>query len=498
MQQSAETHRASRAGKDAPRVIVWFRNDLRVSDHAALAAAAARDADILPLYILEDEAAGDLALGAASRWWLHHSLEALAERLTALGAPLHLACGRAEEIVPELARAIGADAVYWQRRYEPWGIAVDTQIKASLKADGVVAESFPGGLLREPWEVKTKQGGPYGVFTPFWKAEVALGEPDAPLAAPQALNSAPRDGLPESARLGDWGLTPTAPDWAGGLRAAWTPGEDGARARLRDFLDGPVAHYPESRNLPAEEGVSRLSPHLHFGEVSPRQVWRWARDAGRADAAAEQGVWAFLREIGWRDFNHNLLFHNPELPRENYQSKFDAFPWREDETGYRAWTRGLTGYPLIDAGMRELWETGYMHNRVRMAAASFLVKDLLVPWRRGEAWFRDTLVDADLANNAANWQWTAGCGADAAPYFRIFNPVTQGRKFDPDGAYVRRWVPELKALPTKLIHAPWTADARTLAAAKVELGRTYPRPIVDHGRARQIALDAYQEIKGAA
>lgn len=483
-----------------PTAIVWFRNDLRLGDHPALNAAIDKGLAILPVYILEDEAPGEVALGGASRWWLHHALAALSDALEKAGAPLHLRRGRADDILPELAEASDAAYVAWNRRYEPWAIETDKRIKATLKEKGVTVESFNGALLYEPWEVETKQGKPYGVFTPFWKAECALGDPSAPTPAPKTVPSAPRDGLGESDRLDDWGLLPTRPDWAGGLRATWTPGEAGARTRLDAFLEEGVADYPDTRNRPDFEGTSRLSPHLHHGEISARQVWHWSLERLRATGGQkiERGVWAFLREISWRDFNHNLLFHNPTMTQANYQSKFDAFPWREDPAGLKVWQKGMTGYPLVDAGMRELWETGYMHNRVRMLVASFLVKDLLIPWQRGEEWFRDTLVDADLANNVANWQWVAGCGADAAPYFRIFNPVTQGEKFDPEGDYVRRWVPELTELPTRHLHAPWKADARTLAAAGVELGRTYPRPIVDHGHARKLALDAYQDVKGAA
>ncbi|MBP5857197.1 deoxyribodipyrimidine photo-lyase [Marivibrio halodurans] len=485
---------------DAPTTIVWFRNDLRLSDNPALDAALKGGHAVLPVFILEEEAPGDMALGGASRWWLHHSLVALAKDLEAAGAPLHLRRGRAEDILPDLAQRAGAARVTWNRRYEPWAIDTDARIKAALKQDDIAAESFNGALLYEPWEVKTKQGGWYGVFTPFWKAECALGDPAPPLPTPRRIAGAATDALPAGDDLADWGLSPTGPDWAGGLRNAWTPGEAGARDRLDRFLSDGVAAYPDTRDRPDREGTSRLSPHLHFGEISPRQIWHWSLDRLRAEdgPAMERGVWAFLREVGWRDFNHNLLYHNPGMPHRNYQTKFDAFPWRDDDAGLRAWQRGRTGYPLVDAGMRELWETGYMHNRVRMLVASFLVKDLLIPWQRGEAWFRDTLVDADLANNVANWQWTAGCGADAAPYFRIFNPVTQGEKFDPDGDYVRRWIPELAKLPAKSIHAPWTADAKTLAAAGVTLGRTYPRPIVDHKTARQQALDAYEDVKGAA
>jgi len=480
--------------------LVWFRNDLRVSDHPALDAAVAAKRPILPLYILEEDAPGDMGLGAASRWWLHHSLSALSADLKALGAPLYLTRGRAETLIPDIAKRLGAETIFWNRRYEPWAIETDRQIKATLKDAGHAVESFNGALLYEPWEVKTKQGGAYGVFTPFWKAECALGDPPYPSQAPKALPGADWGPLPPPEALEDWGLLPSAPDWAGGLRDAWTPGEAGARARLADFLDDGVLSYQEARDKPAMPGTSRLSPHLHHGEISARQIWHWSRERLRESGAAayETGIWAFLREISWRDFNHNLLFHNPTMPHKNYQRKFDVFPWREDARSLKAWQRGLTGFPLVDAGMRELWQTGYMHNRVRMLVASFLVKDLLIDWREGEAWFRDTLVDADLANNVGNWQWAAGCGADAAPYFRIFNPMTQGERFDPEGAYVQAWVPELKDLPKKFIHAPWTADAATLAKAKVELGRTYPHPMVDHKQARQQALDAYSHVKGAA
>ena len=485
---------------DSSVAIVWFDTDLRLADNPSLDAAVSQGARVLPVYILDDESPEREALGDASRWWLHNSLSALSQALDDRGAPLYLRRGAADRVLPEIARAAGAASVHWGRRYEPWARAREDRVAEALAALDIAFERHNAALLHEPWTVRTGNGGSYGVFTPFWKAECALGDPSKPTAAPDRLTPAPRDGLDTSERLADWALLPMSPDWAGGLRAAWSPGEAGAAARLDAFLDSAVAHYPDRRNRPDLDATSHLSPHLHFGELSARQVWHAARSRAHAagGGAVEKGVWAFLRELSWRDFNHNLLYHTPAMVSENYQGKFDRFPWHGDEEAFAAWTAGRTGYPVVDAGMRELWSTGFMHNRIRMVTASFLVKHLLVPWQWGEAWFRDTLVDADLANNVANWQWVAGCGADAAPYFRIFNPMTQGEKFDPEGAYVRRWVPELADLPTRFLHAPWTADPVTLEAAGVRLGSSYPEPIVDHKQARARALEAYEAVKGAA
>ncbi|MEO3430641.1 deoxyribodipyrimidine photo-lyase [Pelagibius sp. CAU 1746] len=474
--------------------LVWFRQDLRLADNPALAAAAERGAPILPLFILDEEAAGAWPPGGAARWWLHHSLAALSEDLKRLGAPLCLRRGKAAEVLPKLVKETGAGAVFWNRCYEPFAVERDKALKADLGAAGVEARSFNGNLLVEPWELKTGQGEPYKVFTPFWKALLAAGAPAAALPRPKTLESL---ADVRSDALNDWGLLPVKPDWAGGLKETWTPGEKGAAGRLRGFLDDAAADYPAGRDRPDLPGTSRLSPHLHWGEISPCQVWQATRHAVDAGRLNDGAAMAFLRQLGWRDFSHNLLFHWPDFPERPWREAFSAFPWLDDDAAFRAWCRGRTGYPIVDAGLRELWATGWMHNRVRMIAASFLIKDLLIPWQRGEAWFWDTLVDADLANNAAGWQWVAGCGADAAPYFRIFNPVTQGEKFDPKGTYIRRWVPEISGLPDNLLHKPWEASKEELKKAGIALGETYPQPLVDHKAARARALAGYEEVKKA-
>ena len=422
---------------------------------------------------------------------MHHSLRTLAADLAKRGSHLILRRGPAERELDRVAGEVGARKVVWNRRYEPWAVSRDEGLKAALKGRGITARSFNASLLREPWEVVNGKGEPYRVFTPFWRALRAGLDLPAPSEAPRHI-PAPQV-WPAGEALGDWDLTPSRPDWASGLRETWTPGESGGQERLDAFAGRASLAYGEARNLPGREGTSRLSPHLHFGEIGPRQVWR----ALTATAFAEtgdlmpSGVEVFLSEIAWREFSHHLLFHAPALPEQPLRLEFAAFPWAKDPKGLQAWRRGLTGYPIVDAGMRQLWATGWMHNRVRMIVASFLIKDLLIDWREGQDWFWDTLVDADLANNAASWQWVAGSGADAAPYFRVFNPVTQGQKFDPNGAYVRRWIPELAALPDKLLHAPWTARPLELADAGVRLGVTYPAPIVDHASARERALAAY-------
>jgi deoxyribodipyrimidine photo-lyase len=402
--------------------------------------------------------------------------------------------GDPAEILPRVAAQAKVDLVTWSRRYEGAAIALDTDLKTALTTAGHRVATFNAALLNEPWQVTTKTGDPMKVFSPYWRAARALGEPPAPRPAPERVLplKLPQPVAAMAVTLESLALEPTSPDWAGGLREAWTPGEAGAAAALTDFLTGPLDGYGEGRNRPDYVSTSRLSPHLRFGEIGPRQIWhatRTAVDSGEA-AASSSDAEKFLSEIGWREFSYHLLFYNPELATRNFNARFDAFPWRHDEAALKAWRRGATGYPIIDAGLRELWTTGWMHNRVRMIVASFLIKHLLIDWREGEAWFWDTLVDADPANNAASWQWVAGSGADAAPYFRIFNPVTQGLKFDPDGLYVRHWVPEIAALPDSLIHEPWKADAGTLRRAGIGLGESYPRPIVDLDAGRERALAA--------
>lgn len=470
---------------EAP-AIVWFRQDLRLADNPALNAAIASKRLLILLYVLDDETPGRWRMGGASRWWLHKSLDALGRDVSKRGGTLILRRGRADAEVPRLVAETGAAAIYWNRCYEPYAISRDAALKTSLSASGVEVQSFNASLLFEPWTVKTKSGEPFKVFTPFWRACVQRGVDRAPLAAPKRLR---QHLTAASDDLRDWALLPTRPNWATGFEPAWTPGEAGAHAALTRFLASSLSAYQEARNDLGQNATSRLSPHLHFGEISPLQVWTATGDA--------PGAAKFLSEIGWREFSYNLLFHWPTLPEQNWRESFNAFPWRRDEAGLEAWRRGRTGYPVVDAAMRELWTTGTMHNRARMVAASFLIKHLMIDWRCGEDWFWDTLLDADLANNAASWQWVAGSGADAAPYFRIFNPVTQGERYDAAGAYVRRWVPELAALPDEIIHRPWLASESQVRTAGVKLGADYPFPIVDHGVARERALTAFKGLSSA-
>ncbi|WGM38877.1 deoxyribodipyrimidine photo-lyase [Caulobacter sp. NIBR1757] len=466
--------------------LLWLRQDLRLADNPALQAA---EGPVIPVYIL-DETGGVRPMGGASLWWLDKSLAALAAGLEARGSRLILRRGPAARVLAELIEETGASAVHWNRLYDAGTIARDKAIKTDLTAGGIRCLSCNGGLLNEPWDIETGTGGPYKVYTPYWRAARQRVGDFVLHGAPQALE-APTT-WPASDRLADWGLHPSRPDWSTGFD--WTPGEAGAHEALHDFLDGPVRDYATDRDRPDRAGTSRLSPHLHFGEIGPRQVWRAAQDAAARGAAGSQ-VDRFLAELGWREFNHHLAFHWPDLATRNFKPEWDQFRWQSDEAAFEAWAMGQTGFPIVDAGMRELWATGFMHNRVRMIVASFLIKDLLIDWRRGEQWFWDCLVDADAAQNAANWQWVAGSGADASPWFRIFNPMTQGQKFDPDGAYVRQWVPELRNLPTTVIHAPWTAVSEVLAQAGIQLGRDYPKPMVDHGQARDRALEAYAALR---
>jgi len=483
--------RESKARRDSC-ALVWFRNDLRLEDHPALAAAAQSGSLVIPVSIWSPEEEGPWAPGAASRYWLHQSLTSLARSLRSAGSRLILRQGPAWEVLADLAQEANAVAVYYGRRYEPSAIQQEERVDQALETKGVKTQGLSGSLLFEPREIRNKQGKPFQVFTPFWRHCLSLPEPAQPLPPPRRIPSPKR--WPDTEALEAFDLLPKIP-WAEGIRRFWQPGEAGARQRLTTFLEQAIADYGVGRDRPDREGVSFLSPHLHFGEISPRQLWhevrRWEGRSGKKREAGE----GFLRQLGWREFAHHLLYHFPHTPERPLRSEFEAFPWERDSRRLKAWQQGETGYPFVDAGLRQLWSTGWMHNRVRMVVASFLVKDLRIDWQRGAEWFWDTLVDADLANNTLGWQWTAGCGADAAPYFRIFNPVGQGEKFDPEGEYVRRWVPELAGLPARWIHRPWEAPPDVLEKSGVRLGEDYPEPIVSHSQARIEALAALKKMK---
>ena len=473
--------------KNSP-VVMWFRQDLRLRDNPALLAAHRTGRPILPLFILDDEASGKWKLGAASRWWLYKSLQSLN---ASLDRKLCLQSGSSIKILDDLFDTFGATAIYWNQCYEPWRIKQDTNLQEFFTKRGIDLHSFNGSLLFDPKTTRKKDGTPYRVFTPFYKNGY-LGnghEPRLPNKAPKTLSITTHKGL----ALNDLKLLPANP-WHKKLEKQWQPGEAGAQARLKAFLKYGLQQYKEGRNYPAQNYVSRLSPHLHFGEISPQNVWHAVKKTMLTHRCRADGE-TFFRELGWREFSYHLLFHFPDLPHLNLQHKFDAFPWRNDMNALRRWQQGQTGVPIVDAGMRELWETGYMHNRVRMIVGSFLVKNLMLHWHQGEEWFWDTLVDADLANNSASWQWIAGCGADAAPYFRIFNPVTQGQTFDADGRYVRRYVPELAKLPLKYLHKPWEAPDHVLAQAGVKIGKQYPQPIVRLEESRKRALEAFSKLR---
>lgn len=475
-------------------VIVWFRQDLRLSDNPVWEAAAVEGAPMVPLFVWCPAEEGSWAPGAASRWWLHQSLASLDSSLRELGSRLILR--ETSDVAAELERVAeecGATRIYAGRRVEPAARLQEERAASALVGRGKQLVLLWNSLLHDPDRVRTGSGLPYRVFTPFWRrVRPALDTAPARAEVRGLEVGAAPERWPETVALADLGLLPQ-PDWAAGLREAWAPGEAGAQASLRRFLEHGLASYAEDRNRPDREGTSRLSPHLHFGEISPWRVWREVQ-ARMGERSQAEGAETFLTELGWREFAHHLLWHFPHTTDAPLRAEFLDFPWEDDEEGLQAWRRGLTGYPIVDAGLRELWGTGWMHNRVRMVVASFLVKDLLVDWRAGAAWFWDTLVDADLADNTLGWQWTAGCGADAAPYFRIFNPSLQGRTYDPDGTYTRRFVPELARMPARWIHAPWAAPERVLELAGVELGRTYPFPLVDHRAARRTALAAFAQI----
>jgi len=471
--------------------IYWFRDDLRLNDLAGLSAAAERG-PVVALYIWDEKVSEEWRIESASRWWLHKSLAALEAALTEQGIPLTLRSGNTATVLEEVCRSVNAKAVYCSRQYQPWAGQLEQSLRDKLSQHDVALKRYPGTLLHEPEAVATGAGTPFKVFTPFWRACLRRPDPQMPLATP-TLSPCPTPVQSET--LNSWNLLPTEPNWAHGWEDLWCPGEDGAHAALEQFLAHHVIDYGDGRDIPSARSTSRLSPYLRFGNISPRQVWHAAQASKVFEPEASSAADKFLSEVGWREFCYHLLFHFPTMPDEAFNPKFSYFPWGTDQQHLTAWQRGQTGYPIVDAGMRELWATGFMHNRVRMVVASFLTKHLLLHWREGESWFWDCLLDADLASNACGWQWVGGSGADASPYFRIFNPIAQGEKFDKAGTYTRQWVPELQSLPDKFLHKPWEAPPEVLADAGVSLGENYPSPIVDHKTAREAALGAYATLK---
>lgn len=473
-----------------PRIaLVWFRRDLRLDDNPALLAALADNDQVIPVYIDDRDEQPTWTQGAASDWWLHHSLASLQSSLRKHDATLIVRRGAAGAVLAELAAEVSASTVHWNRLYEPWTRERDTAAKKALEADGLEVHSHNGSLLSEPWEVLTKTGTPYKVFTPYWRAARAhIGDRITPEDAPASIPTP--DSQPESDGLESLALLPDI-DWDDGIRATWSPGETTALREAYRFAIDHAASYDDNRNLPGVDGVSRLSPHLHFGEISIRRLWQLIQ----SESAATDGRDIYLSELGWREFSHYALFHFPDTTDQPMNARFARFDWHDDEALIEAWRRGRTGVPIVDAGMRQLWRTGWMHNRVRMIVASFLVKNIRAHWLHGAHWFWDTLLDADLPANTLGWQWSAGCGVDAAPYFRIFNPVSQGERFDPEGDYVRHWVPEVAALPKKHLHAPWTLPADKAVTIGFELGRDYPHPVVDLKQTRESALAAFKALK---
>ena len=470
--------------------IYWIRQDLRLHDNPALKVAVNNGA-IVPIYILDDFNSGEHKLGSASRIWLHHSLEKLNKQFK---NKLHFFNADPLKIISEICETEKINKVFWNRVYEPWSIQRDKKIKETLNLKGIETNSFNGSLLWEPWEVLKNDGTPYRVFTPYYRRGClnAVG-PRIPTKAPQKIQYYEFQKI-KSLDIESLNLLPTH-NWKNKIIKKWNVGEKAAEQRLEEFISFELNGYKEGRNFPNKKNVSRLSPHLHWGEISPNTIWHKISNLQHLEINNFEDTDTFLSEMGWREFSYYLLFYFPDLPRKNLQKKFDNFSWDNNSLFLKAWKSGLTGYPIIDAGMRELWSTGYMHNRLRMIVGSFLVKNLLLHWHEGEKWFGDCLVDADLASNSAGWQWIAGCGADAAPYFRIFNPITQGLRFDPNGDYTRRYIPEISMLPNKFLFNPWDAPNEVLKESNIKLGETYPKPIVDIKISRAKALSTFAKLK---
>lgn len=469
--------------------ILWLRQDLRLQDNLALQQACKRNLPIIPLYLLDTSSSNSWVMGEAQKWWLHHSLISLSKSFEIKGLKLILRCGNPLEILKDVLDKTHASAVYWNRCYQPHTIERDRAIKTYFKETDIDVQTFNSYLLFEPWTLLNKKKEPYKVYSHFWKACLRDRKPEPPVEESDILMPWSKDL--DSDSIKDWNLLPKI-SWDAGFSEEWQPGEQGAQTRLTQFIEsGAIVRYKQDRNRPDYHGSSKLSPHLHFGEIGPRQIWSRLHRTSQPSSGHD----TYLREIGWREFCAYLLYHFPTFPDQPFRSEFAHLKWQDSKKYLTFWQKGQTGYPIVDAGMRQLWYTGWMHNRVRMITASFLCKHLMIDWTLGEKWFWDTLVDADLASNAVNWQWVAGSGVDASPYFRIFNPILQGKKFDPEGDYVRTWVPELKNLPKLYIHQPWTAPEDILQKAGIVLGQDYPKPLVEHTSARKIALESYGDVK---
>lgn len=476
------------------KAIVWFRKDLRLSDNPALTQAVEENNEIIPIYIYEEGIPNAWEIGGASKWWLHHSLQSLCDHFDSFGIKLILKKGNPLAILESLIEETQATAIYWNRRYEPYSILNDSKIKQTFNKHRIECKSFNGSLLIEPWEVLTQKNTYFKVFTRFWNQSLKILDVPKDLPIPNLKRNTNINFLSDN--LNDWELLPKNPNWAREFKQSWNPGEIYAQKKLVHFIENHLENYSVERDFPGCTGTSALSSHLTFGEISSRQIWNAINNnnVGKKSKTLIESSHKYLAEIGWREFSYNLLYHFPKLPSDPFSERFQNFPWKKNESFLKAWQKGLTGYPIVDAGMRQLWHIGWMHNRVRMIVASFLTKDLLINWTEGAKWFWDTLVDADLANNSASWQWVAGCGADAAPYFRIFNPILQSQKFDPEGKYIKQWIPELSNLPIKYIHAPWEAPEEILKKSNIELGLDYPNPIINHAEAKAKALDLFNRI----
>ena len=469
-----------------------FRNDLRLKDNPALSAACNAGQPVLLLFIFDD-IDKNWGMGSASRWWLHHSLQSLSSSVEKQGGRVILRKGNTISILDEIINQANVNKLYFSRTYEPAQRKIEENIYSNFQ-DKIKIKRFGSYLLFEPEQIRTGNDQPYKVFTPFWKTCLKQLEPHISKQNFSELKILSRLKIKYD-DLNNWCLLPTKPDWAEGLRNKWQPGEVGAHNTLKEFIQTGLLNYDEDRNRPDRLGTSCLSPYLHFGEIAPVRIWHEVKQHIDQNKRGTKSGMAYLRELGWRDFSTHLLYNWPDFPELPFRPEYKKFPWKKNKKALRVWQKGQTGYPIIDAGMRQLWHTGWMHNRVRMIVASFLVKHLLIHWRDGEDWFWETLVDADLANNSVSWQWIAGSGADAAPYFRIFNPILQGKKFDPNGDYVRHWVAEVANLPNQYIHEPWRANDEVLSKAELKLNRDYPAPIIDHDIGRKRALEAYRELK---